>query len=39
MADTFFVEGLNTLPSQDDGYFVISYQKGVKLILRLIMHY
>ena len=27
------------LPSQDDGYFVISYQKGVQLILRLIMHY
>lgn len=27
------------LPSQDNGYFVISYQKGVQLILRLIMHY
>ena len=27
------------LPSQDNGYFVIAYQKGVQLILRLIMHY
>lgn len=27
------------LPSQDYGYFVIAYQKGVNLILRLIMHY
>lgn len=28
-----------TLPTQDNGYFVIAYQKGVNLILRLIMHY
>ena len=28
-----------SLPSQDYGYFVISYQKGVQLILRLIIHY
>lgn len=27
------------LPSQDNGYFVIAYQKGANLILRLIMHY
>lgn len=27
------------LPSQNDGYFIIAYQKGVNLILRLIMHY
>lgn len=27
------------LPSQDDGYFIIAYRKGVNLILRLIMHY
>ena len=28
-----------SLPTQDNGYFVIAYQKGVQLILRLIMHY
>lgn len=27
------------LPSQHNGYFVIAYQKGVQLILRLIMPY
>lgn len=28
-----------TLPTQDNGYFIISYQKGVNLILSLIKHY
>lgn len=39
--DSYWYTGhaMLNLPSQDNGYFVIAYQKGTCLILRLIMHY
>lgn len=39
--DSYWYTGhaMLNLPSQDNGYFVIAYQKGGSLILRLIMHY